>query len=90
MSKAHTPGPWAFINNTLVQDTGNRKHLAEYAEANGLGYEGYANANLITSAPDLLEALQALVAFADNGTPLHPGALVFDDARAAITKATGK
>lgn len=40
-------------------------------------------------APEMLAALEALVAFADNGTPLHPGAEVWDDARAAITAAKG-
>jgi len=38
---------------------------------------------------DLLAALADLVEFADHGTTLHPGALVFDNARAAIAKATG-
>ena len=40
--------------------------------------------------PDLLEALEALVEFADNGASIHPGALVLDDARQAIAEARGE
>ena len=34
-----------------------------------------------------VSALAALIEFADAGTPLHPGAQVWDDARAAIEAA---
>jgi hypothetical protein len=43
-----------------------------------------ANANLIAAAPDLLEALQAVLRIADRATD------EFDMARAAIAKALGK
>lgn len=46
--------------------------------------EDYANANLIAAAPDLLEALQAVVRVADRQTD------EFDMARAAISKALGE
>lgn len=42
-----------------------------------------ANGRLIASAPDLLEALKAVVSVADRAT------VEFDKARAAIAKATG-
>lgn len=45
--------------------------------------EQQANARLIAAAPDLLEALQAVVKVADRAT------VEFDAARAAIAKATG-
>jgi hypothetical protein len=46
--------------------------------------ESEANARLIASAPDLLEALIEVVAIADRKTD------AFDRARAAIAKATGE
>lgn len=46
--------------------------------------EAEANARLIAAAPDLLEALKAVVAVAGRGT------VEFDRARAAIAKAEGK
>lgn len=90
----HTPGPWSFRNNTLVQDTGNRLHLGVFHEAPGLGNAAAANARLIASAPDLLDALQSLVeeyepnlkAFALNA----PRRAKWESARAAIARATGK
>lgn len=44
---------------------------------------------LLAAAPELLAALKELLEYADNGTPIRPGALVLDDARAAIARATG-
>lgn len=40
-------------------------------------------------APDMLETLEALMEFWDNGTPVFPGSLVVDDARKLIAKARG-
>lgn len=48
------------------------------------GPEQFANAYLIAAAPDLLEALQAVVRVADRQTD------EFDMARAAISKALGE
>jgi hypothetical protein len=45
--------------------------------------EAKANANLIAAAPELLEALIAVVSIADRAT------VEFDKAHAAIAKATG-
>jgi len=36
---------------------------------------------------DLLEVLESMLEFFDHGTPVHPGALVVEDARAAVAKA---
>jgi len=47
-----------------------------------------ANAKLIAAAPDMLAALRQVLEFMDNGTPLRPGALLVDDIRAAVAKAT--
>jgi hypothetical protein len=55
-----------------------------YSEAFGDSEQETANANLIAAAPELLEALQAVVSVADRAT------VEFDMARAAIAKATGE
>lgn len=47
-----------------------------------------ARAKAIVAVPQLVAALEAILEFADNGTPIHPGALVLDDARKAL-KAAG-
>ena len=46
-----------------------------------------ANARLIAAAPALLVACRAALEYWDNGTPIHPGALIVDDFRAAIAQA---
>lgn len=99
MSMKHTPGPWRTLPEEVDKDyvrvRGTRLGL-RYKIANVLTtiYEGVpareadetrANAALIAAAPDLLEALQALLAiypYPDNETT--------DAARAAIAKATGE
>lgn len=58
---AHTPGPWAFFNETLCQAHGKYVHLGEWRESPGLGHAANANARLIEAAPELLAALQAVV-----------------------------
>lgn len=44
----------------------------------------------VEAAPDLLAALQQLIEFADHGTAVQPGSLVWEDARAAVAKAGGR
>ena len=102
MSAKHTPGPWVVV----VSSRGTAMAIAATAVAkipgetnpvryNGIGMpnsaKGHANARLIAAAPELLEALTALVTF--NDAPLNDrrpegyGALLAS-ARAAIKKAT--
>lgn len=91
----HTAGPWEvrfrFGRQTTVSgrqrypicDTGT----APVVEANHGREE--ANARLIAAAPDLLEALQWLVATTEDPDAAHQGRAL-DEARAAIAKATGE
>lgn len=92
MSK-YTPGPWtANLHHTQVR--GGRSHGFIHAKqlvpiaavvlaAEGCDEaEGRANTYLIAAVPDLLEALQAVVAIVDRKT------VEFDRACAAIAKAT--
>lgn len=83
----HTPGPWSV--NVIGQHWNNKslKHIEVT-----FGQDGEcicdtvynpSDANLIAAAPDLLEALQAVVRVADRQTD------EFDMAHAAISKALG-
>lgn len=94
MSK-HTPGPWTA--NKPTRDNGRAEiHAGCMLVAQAFNWmldaEGdeqcWADARLIAAAPDLLEALERLLADADVRDAAEAGAL--KQARAAITKATGE
>lgn len=86
----HTPGPWRY-----KADGGNYMRIFCSNDQgwgdNLCGYCGEANARLIAAAPDLLEALTALLPYTRacedmlNATPTGQIRL----ARRAIAKATG-
>ena len=87
MDAKHTPGPWRYQRENGSPTTGqhmiagaNPGYLAEVRDC-GSG-DVCANARLIAAAPELLDALQAVVRVADRNT------VEFDMARAAIAKAT--
>ena len=83
MSAAHHPGPWK-----LVMDENYARITCDLDGGDNLrGYCGLANARLIVSAPELLDALQKLVAFHDAEHNEFSDAI--DNARAAIAKAEG-
>lgn len=98
----HTSGPWAYSRMGTVGDfrvTGPTflSGEADIVRTTGIAFNIYheANAQIIAAAPDLLSALQALVAYveaADN--PIDQGANYSDDtvtdALAAIRKAKGR
>lgn len=91
MTTTHTPGPW------FVAETDDNEGYPETVIRAMDGVAGVsvavdfpkifgmrdANARLIAAAPDLLEALRAVVSVADRKTD------EFDLAHAAIAKATG-
>lgn len=91
MSKEHTPGPWV-IDESRHGKTGPVHTLMVVAERGGMPGliinqgpvypQDWANARLISAAPDLLEALEGVVRIADRDT------VEFAAARAAITRAT--
>jgi hypothetical protein len=92
MTTTHTPGPWAADQTGLVTAGKNRLHIAQ-TMTTGMGYAVGANAALIAAAPDLLAALHATMrALGDLPSTQKPGTrtrAAYDDARAAIAKATG-
>ncbi len=85
----HTPGPWALDDESIYAPDGEGwKQVAEIPNwrtnpGEVLTPEDNANARLIAAAPDLLEALKAIL----NETGGMGGP--FTTARAAIAKATG-
>lgn len=101
MSEKFTPGPWSvggktgFLNQIAINPS--------IGCAYGAGEEVIANARLISAAPDLLEALQAIVKrieyYTNVGSAGQPniedweyteGSRDMAKARAAISKATGE
>lgn len=65
---AHTPGPWRIwkVSDSAWEicepDNPRRhSHFCRVSVGNMWGAEGEANAHLIAAAPDLLEALQAII-----------------------------
>lgn len=89
----HTPGPWRYwpckVDSTLTPP------MYDYVQfASPIGHVfrapiqllSEADARLIAAAPELLEALQALVKAHNDGLQPWPA---LDAANAAIAKATG-
>lgn len=96
MSK-HTPGPWVINHSGLQEPTGDYDHI--HAESNRAlqaickvvrRHDSKANAKLIAAAPDLLEALEALLDWGRDWTspndPHSPHELLVN-ACTAIAKA---
>jgi len=95
MSK-HTPGPWMLdINKRGGEWDYLIRTVKPHNPAGGVGMHVATvnvtfkhlpedNARLIAAAPEMLEALKAVVAVADRKT------VEFDAARAAIAKAEGR
>jgi hypothetical protein len=83
-----TPGKWAVYDDTddgktnRIEIVAVGKTVARIYQSNHV--EDLPNARLLAAAPDLLEALQAVVRVADRAT------VEFDMARAAIARALGK
>ena len=101
MTLKHTPGPWAtdvhgFIYAAPDSELPERPNQgASIVVAKVLKHSSgrpIANARLISAAPDLLAALQRLVASCRdrNGALLRPGSIPIAIALEAITKATGE
>ena len=95
MSAQHTPGPWRF--STHPHD-GNYMRIhcsSDPHEGDNLrGYCGEANARLIAAAPEMLAALQAVLAEIDGPDRPHSTdsclpAHLAHQVRAAIAKAEG-
>lgn len=93
MEYKHTPGPWRigvrqpnsdkFIYGANGGEVANCDRLINFAD------ENLANARLIASAPELLEALVGMLEWARRVNGPNPGPEI-RNAHAAIAKATGQ
>jgi hypothetical protein len=81
----HTPGPWKHDPTWGLIEHGKTQICALHSG-------NLANANLIASAPDLLSALEFLLAdyLALNGELLTRSTIPADKAREALRKAKGE
>ncbi len=100
MGIKHTPGPWRVSSESpriIKKDYRAIGSDAGFLIASTMGHdksgfyaseqEADANALLITAAPELLEALEELLAATQH---LEPCPATADKARAAIAKAKGE
>ena len=94
MEAKHTPGPWNIVESNKIDE---EAHIQTDLKSIcrmwiQMDSQDMANARLIAAAPELLEALTAMVAIWEG--PRELAALRFAksviDARAAIAKATGE
>ena len=83
MRTKHTPGPWKANGDPYVSTADGKRSIAFCDTRNGK--EDKANAQLISAAPDLLEALQFVMTA--HGEQLDTA---FAQAQDAIAKATGE
>lgn len=99
MDTKHTPGPWMRDKKASMRicDTNDRQVAAcggRQSNMENVDDENEANATLIASAPELLEALQSIISQADAQFKAGDRHATFnkqtiDSFRAAIAKATG-
>lgn len=95
---SHTPGPWDTIHETAgyITVTGPSGFGLAEVDARDIfkqGWDGEANARLIASAPDLLNAISGVVLGDIKSTPdgnqlLVLTAQTWDAVRMAFAKAT--
>lgn len=88
---SHTSGPWECSRNSLgelsIWRQSDGVHVLHSAGELPLA-EREANGQLMSAAPDLLEACKAAAEYLDCGTPIRPGSDVELQMRLAIAKAT--
>ena len=91
MSK-HTPGPWRVVDswNDHMVEGQNGEEIIWQDGPHDTPTINEANARLIAAAPDLLAALEQLVAVKDYSDRIWGATFDWDAARAAIAKAKGE
>jgi hypothetical protein len=85
-----TPGPWTNCNDSFIEADVSGKVVVEEMNTEIEFMEDEeitANANLIAAAPDLYEALEAILEERYENSELDP---LVNDARAALAKARGE
>ena len=87
MTHTHTPGPWDQIGCDIYSGEIKIAQFIDIPWERML--ENEANMNLISAAPELLEALQMLMPQEPQEADSYDRAM-WEAARATIAKATGK
>ena len=87
MTHTHTPGPWNQLGCEIYAGEIPIAGIIDFTWDRMV--KNQANLNLIAAAPDLLEALQMLMLQEPREADSYDRAM-WDNARAAIAKATGK
>lgn len=96
MRMQHTPGPWHLVETEPGIDAEMDVFVTTPRYAGGTGLIARVinadDAQLIAAAPDLLDALQALMNATLPGMPVDPVrvAAAHKQARSSIAKATGE
>lgn len=96
MKTQHTPAPWDIFPKEETLEIGNYGVNAPLVRLSATiptnDWEGWANARLISSAPDLLSALEFLLAdyIAIDGHVLNASTYAITKAQDAIRKAKGE
>lgn len=89
----HTPGPWVKTidrdGDFLISSNSGEYDITTIFQWEDVPDESIANARLIAAAPELLEALDGLIRDHDDPMSASTSKWFWDQARAAITKATG-
>ena len=84
----HTPGKWENPKHDRFRVLD--KHGNVICECFGEGDELTSNTRLIAAAPELLDALETIVAKCDEETTFYSTEDIINKARAAIARATGE
>lgn len=84
----HTPSPWSLEKVGDDFSVVNREHEGDDWDIATV-HSTEANARLIAAAPELLEALEIMLKYAESYLAPSDGP-IFETARAAIAKARGK
>ena len=88
MTHTHTHGPWIAECNCIRSELGSQRF--DLVAIVPLNHDEWgANARLISSAPELLDALEMLMPQEPQEADSYDRAM-WENARAAIAKATGK
>lgn len=93
MSAGHTPGPWkrdiCQVDKSWLKGRLSECVISPQGIVAVTG-EGDADARLIAAAPELLDALQAMLAQLRKGPYAFKDSDALRSARAAVAKATGE
>jgi hypothetical protein len=91
MKHTHTQGPWDITDegSQIVVQTFSDHPTGTLARIYRVDELAYSDARLISAAPDLLEALQMLMPQEPREADSYDRAM-WENARAAIAKATGR